>query len=159
MSRVSSVCDQRQQKEEGAEHILALGNPGYRFDMQRMQPEDEGDERAASDKAGGGAQPEKKQGRVRGVQQKAGEMMAGGSETEEGAIERVRHPSERVPVAGVGGGEGPSDRSPTQSGDYLRVSSYVIEVVVAHESIAQDRRKAEQNYAGKRERKSDAAPE
>src|SRR6266550_8222630 len=57
---------------------------------------------------------------------------------EELIIERVRNPSQRMPVCGVERAEGPANRVPTQASLNMAVGSYVYVIVVVHESVLVD---------------------
>src|SRR4051794_11968482 len=72
-------------------------------------------------------------------------MVARRTEAVPGAIERVRDPGERVPVAGVRGREGPGDVLTGQAGIDVGIVGDVLVIVVADEAVAQGRREAEKD--------------
>ena len=44
--REAQIGAEREHEEEAGEHVLALGDPGHRLDVQRMDAEQRGDRRA-----------------------------------------------------------------------------------------------------------------
>jgi hypothetical protein len=64
-------------------------------------------------------------------------MMQGGFLAEELAIERVREPSDGMPVAGVTGCEGPANILPIEAGLDVWVGRDVIRIVVVDEIVVE----------------------
>jgi hypothetical protein len=98
-----------------------------------MEGEERGDERSAPDCAGHSPQQAEEQERVGDVKEEIGEVMAGGIETIELAIQEVREPGERMPVARVAGGEGPENVFAGQPGVDLGIIRDVLGVIVVVE--------------------------
>ena len=107
----TGIRQKREHEEERAEHVLALGNPGHGFDVQRMQRKQRGHQGAAPDAPVRRWSSEKQQRRVRRVQQQAGQVVPPGS-GRKAAVQHVRQPRQRMPVAPQTGSEGPGDISP-----------------------------------------------
>ena len=63
-------------------------------------------------------------------------MMPPGTDTEDLAIEHMRKPGERMPIAGGSGGEGPDDVAPTQALLDERVIRDIDAVVEADEIVS-----------------------
>ncbi len=63
-------------------------------------------------------------------------MVRARAQPEELAVQHVRQPRERVPVAGVAGGEGPGEPRASEAGAHVGVAAHVVGVVVAHEAVA-----------------------
>ena len=86
---MADVAQGRGQPEQGAEHVLALGNPGYRIHIDGMQ----GEQRRRQSRAETAAQqaPQKKpeQHDVCGVNQQAVQVMPAGMLAEQGDIGQV----------------------------------------------------------------------
>ena len=104
--------------------------------MERVQCEQRGHNHAAPDCAGDLIQEQKKKNCVGDVEQNADEMVHRGVLAEELAIEHVREPGERVPIAGVASGEGPFDVFPFQAALNVRVGGDVIRIVVIDKVVA-----------------------
>jgi len=68
-----------------------------------------GDQGRAPDRAGQPSQQAEQQEGVGNMEQEIGDVMAAGVEAIKLAIQHVREPGERMPVAGVTGGERPGD--------------------------------------------------
>ena len=113
--RISGISQQRQHEKERAEHILAFGDPGDRFHMQRVQREERRDERAAPDRAGHAAEDLEEQEGVGDVEQKACQVVPARLHPEQLHVRHVRQPSQRVIVVVESGAEGPTDIRPIQS--------------------------------------------
>lgn len=45
-SRIAQICRHAKAPEQAGEHVFALGNPGYRFHMERMEGEQGGNQEA-----------------------------------------------------------------------------------------------------------------
>ena len=106
---VPRVRAEGQQREQAAEHVLAFGDPRHGLDVQRVQGKQGGDERAAPEAARHHEHHPIHQQRVDHVQYSVDDVMARGVETEQFAIDQVRHAGQRMPVAVVGVGEHPLD--------------------------------------------------
>src|ERR1039458_1414439 len=89
---IARVSPDREQAEEGAENVLAFGDPGDGFDVERVPGEEGGDEGAAPEGAGHAVQDGEKQKGIGEVKEEVGGMMAGGIEWEQLAIEHVGQP-------------------------------------------------------------------
>ena len=72
------------------------------------------------------------------MDQQAGEVMSGSVLVEQFIVKRVRKPGERMPVALLLGGEGPSDRVPVQSVVDVGIVRDVAVVVIVDERVAID---------------------
>lgn len=73
------------------------------------------------------------------MNQETGEVVPGRILMEKLPVQRVRQPSQGMPVSLLPGSEGPSDRLPGQALVDIRVFSDVTVVVVIHEGVAVDR--------------------
>jgi len=95
---IAGIKGQGKQAEKAAEDVLALRDPGDRFDPQRMHREQRGHQEASPEGAGQLPQPDEDERGVHGVEQNAGEMMAGGLQTEQLTVHHVGQHRQRVPV-------------------------------------------------------------
>ena len=75
--RVSHIHQQREHPEQRAQHVLAPGDPRDRLDMERVQGEQGGDKGAAPGGAGQAAEQHEQQEGIGGVEQQAGQVVAG----------------------------------------------------------------------------------
>ena len=154
--RVARVGQQRQQREKGAQHVFALGNPGDGFHMQRMPGKQRGDERAGPQRPGQLEQQQQQQHGIRRVKQDIDTMLCPGVQSEQLAIQHVRKPRDRMPVAGVSGGESPLDAGPRQAVlDDAIIRDVILVVVndkaiVRHRPVSQQRDEREQQSYGAR---------
>ena len=82
-------------------------------------------------------------------------MLRAGVRAEQLAVEHVRKPGERMPVAGMNGGEGPAEAGQRQAAFDERVFGDVVRVVVTHKRVGADGQ--EHHQRGKREQKGDEA--
>ena len=135
---IADVSPEREEAKEGAEDILAFGDPGDGFDVERVPGKKGGDEGAAPAGAGHAAQDGEKQQRVGEVQSQAGRMMAAGIECEQLAIEHVREPGQRMPISGMRGRECPAEARQGQALAHHQVIGDVFGVVIIDETAVKD---------------------
>ena len=133
---VAGIGPERQQPEQGAQHVLALRDPGDRLDVQRMKREKRGRERARPARPGHPLQDPEEQDAVCGVQEQARQMMEARVQAEELAIEHVREPGQRVPVGRVAGREGPPHPLETEPRSDVEIFDDVLRIVVEDELVA-----------------------
>jgi len=76
--------------------------------VHRVQGENCGDKCAAPNRASQSSEKAKEEECISDVEEEINQMMAGGFEAENLAIEHVREPCERMPVGGMGLGERPT---------------------------------------------------
>src|ERR1051325_1053702 len=69
------------------------------------------------------------------MEQKIGEMMTGRVDAEKLAIEHVRQPGQRMPVAGVGGAESGTNRVPMQPAQDHRVFGHIVRIIIIDEAV------------------------
>ena len=93
------------------------------------------DEKTAPGKSRDTQQQQKKQDRIRGVQQDADFVVGRGVHAKELAVERVREPGERMVVCGVVGSECPFDGRPVKTRPNMRIARDVGVVVVVEKSV------------------------
>ena len=101
------IAQKREQGEERAQHIFAFGNPRDGFHMQRMPGKQRGDKRGRPQRARQAPEQRQQQNHVGGVKQDVDDVMCAGVETEQFAIQHVRQPGQRMPIAGVAAAERP----------------------------------------------------
>ena len=144
--RVARVRPQRQEKERCAEQVLAFGDPGDGIDLEGVEGEGSGEEGAFPKGAGEPAEREEYQAAIQGVDEQVDEVMAGGAESEQLAINHVGHPGQRMPVGvvAVQTAEGPRDAVPGEAGLDVRVGDNVTVVVVVDEVVPDDGPEREQ---------------
>jgi hypothetical protein len=70
---------------------------------------------AGPKRAGHAVEQQEEQDGIGRVQEQTGQVMAGGFQPVKLAIQHVRHPGQRMPIGGVGGGQGPLDALPVQA--------------------------------------------
>jgi hypothetical protein len=104
---VSHIRAQGEQPKEGAEDIFAFGDPGDRFDVQGMQGKESGDQRTQPELRGQAVQEEQEKQGVGNMEQHTGQVVAGGIESVELAVEHVGEPGQGVPIVGIDRGECP----------------------------------------------------
>ena len=136
-ARVTGVGQQRQAEEERAQHILALGDPGHRFDVQRMHHEEQGRPGARPERPRGRAQPPEQQDRVGEVQQQVRQVVTPGVQAVELGIEHQGEPRQRVPVGPLETGPRPMPALPRQAVGDVRVFKDVAGIVEADERKAE----------------------
>lgn len=149
--RVAGIAAKGQQAEEGAEDVLALGDPDDRLDAQGMKGKESGGQGAAPESAGDAFEEKEEQDGVGRMQEQAGEMMAGRAQLVELAIGHVREPGQGQPVAGAGGGEGPFHAGPGQALLNERVVGDIDVVVEIDEAALQGGPKSGQDGASQQQ--------
>src|SRR5208337_5477334 len=92
--------------------VLALRDPDYGFDVQRMHCKQRSDQKAWTCSACAVRQEQKQQHHVHRMQQNAGEMVSSRIQAVELAIHRMRNPGQWMPVGIVEGGESPAECGP-----------------------------------------------
>ena len=132
---VPGVAQERQQGEEGAEDILAFGDPGDGFHVEGVPGEQRGDERAGPQRGSQPEQQEKEQGRIGGVEEDADKVVRPGVEPKERAVSHVGDPGQRMPVARVPGGQRPAEAGPGQPLLDRGIVRDVVVVVVIDEGM------------------------
>ena len=132
---VTHISPQAKQEKKSAQHILALRDPGHGIDLQRMQGEEGGHQRTSPKRAGHRVQHEEEQQNVGGVKEQVAQVVPAGLETEELAVEHVRHPGDGMPVRLLAMHilEGPLQARRGQSLLHDRVGRDVVGVVVIDE--------------------------
>src|SRR5437870_4173893 len=75
-------------------------------------------------------------------------MVTSGMITEQGPVQYVGKPRERVPIAGMPGGERPNDLRPTQASLDVRVRGNVIGIIIIDELEGTDARKGAKSDEG-----------
>ena len=136
---MADISEQGQQGEKRAQNIFAFRYPGHGFNMQGVPAEQCCNQRTGPEGVGQTQPQRKQQPDVRHVEQDTGQMMAGGIQAKDFAIHHVRKPRQRMPVAGVPGGERPFD---ARAGEPLldhRIPGHVVRIVQVHETIPQRR--------------------
>ena len=114
--------------------------------MQGVNPEGQSHKRAPMRKAGAPAEPQEEQHRIRHVKEQVHHVRRGGIDTEKGAIQLVRNPGERMPVAGMRTAERPRDILQCEPSGHVWILGHVIGVVVARKAIFENRRKREKHH-------------
>ena len=98
--------------------------------MQRMPGEQRGHKGAGPQRIRQPEQQHEKQERVGRVKQDVDAMMRAGVQAEQLAVQHVRKPGQRMPVAGVPGREGPFDAGPGQAVlDHLIFGDVIVVVI------------------------------
>ena len=138
LARVADVEEEREEAEEGAEDVLALGDPGDGLHVERVEGEEGGDDEARPGARGHHDEGEEEKERVGEVEGEVDEVMGAGVEAEELAVEHVREEREGVPVGAGVGGEGTGDAPGAKPLLYSRVFGDVGVVVVGDEAEAVD---------------------
>src|ERR1017187_4259069 len=80
---VACIRQKAKQSEEGAEHVLAFRSPSDRFDVERMQGKQGGDEGAAPSGAGGADKQQEQQHCVGAMEEDVCEVMRSEEHTSE----------------------------------------------------------------------------
>ena len=131
---VLDVSPQCQHEEQPAEQAFPLGEPGDRFDVQRMNGEDRGHEGAWPKPAGHAPENKEEKDRRSAVQQDVGEMVAVGLQTIELVIGQVGDPGDRCPLAAVRGRACPANPLGAETLADGRVAAEVHLIVVIDEA-------------------------
>src|SRR5580700_9247946 len=127
-----------EEKEEHAEHILALGGPGDRFDVDGVQGEQCGHQKTWPGRSGGPKQEQKKENGIRSVKQEIRVVMTGRIQVEELVVERMREPGQRMPVSLAKGCERPLHGIPCQAVLNLGIFYDVRQIIEIDELVADD---------------------
>jgi hypothetical protein len=104
---ITAIGPERQQAEQRAQNILALGNPGDRFHVQGMQREQSRHEPTAPRKTRDSSQKEIEEQGVAQVEDHIDEVVEPRIRAGYLAIQHERKPCERVPVGGMERSERP----------------------------------------------------
>jgi hypothetical protein len=131
--RIAAVGEEREEEKEGAQEILAFGDPGYGFDAERVPGEQCDNECAPPDRARQSVKQDKKQSTIDAMKQDVDEVMCSGIQAEELAIEHVGQPGDRVPIKRMSIDERPNDSPPGQTGADSWIVEDVIVIVVLNE--------------------------
>ena len=89
-------------------------------------------QRAAPDRSGHGAESYKDKNCVRSMEENTRQVVPSRSQTEQLAIEHVRHPGERMPVGNRHRCEGPSNVAPGQTLMNARILPDVSAVIIVN---------------------------
>ena len=149
---VPLVGSQGQEAEQRAQHGFAFRDPCDGFDIERMQRKQRRHHEAAAGVAGRALQDPEEQHGVDCMEQNVLVMRAGGIESEELNVDGVRHPGERMPIAGIPMRERPQHGPSRKAIFDVRILCDVLgivdvgEGVVVHWRIDCDRH-GEQQYA------------
>ncbi len=135
---VARVCQQGQHEEEAAEHVLALGNPRYGLDPERVQCEERGDQRRGPERPGEGAQREEEEERVRDVESRVHGVVRAGPDPEELDVRHVGEPGEGMPVGDVQARQRPGGPPDREAFAHDRVLVGVAVVVADDEVVTGD---------------------
>ena len=148
------VAKERQDVEESREHVAALGGGRDGFDTQRMDGEEQGGHGGAPAEGGGrggGRQGEAEEAQRQevegqgggGVEEEAREVIAGGCHAPEEIVEAEGEPGQGDVVAGVEGGEHPTELGPPEAA-VVGIVEEVERVVPRRESVAECRQKSDE---------------
>ena len=129
---VRHVGGSAQQRQERAEDVLALGDPGHRLHVERVQGEERGHHGAAPGRAGERLQQGEEQCGVQGVEEDVGCVVAPGRQAEDLHVQHVGDPGDRVPVL-VALEQGPGQARGREATVDVDVPRHVVAVVEAHE--------------------------
>ena len=106
--------------------------------MQRMQRKERGHQGAAPERARQALEQPEQQQAVDDVQQQTRDVVAAGPEPVNLAVQHVRQPRQRMPIAGVHTRERPLDASQRQASLDARVAADIVRVVKVDESLLCD---------------------
>ena len=143
------VGEQGEHGEQAGEDVLASRRPRHGFDVQGMQREHRGDERAPPAGARHALEREEEQHRIRDVENQAREMEARWIPAVECEIDRPREPRQREPIRAAKGGERPGDGLDAEAALHVGVVQdvevvvVVDEAVVEHRQVGRDRRRSD----------------
>jgi len=133
---IPDIEPQGPEHEKGAEDILSFGHPGHRFHVQGMKGEEKCNGGALPDRRRHPVQDEKEQERIGRVKEKTHPVMAPRVHSEEGHVQQVGNPRDRVPVAGMGRDEGPGETSRREPPSDMRVLRDVLFIIEIDELVA-----------------------
>jgi hypothetical protein len=129
LSHVREIGSQGEQEEQRAEHVLALRDPGHRLDVQRMQREEGGHERAPEARPRHPLEQAEEQERVHEVNGHARQVVPAGVEAKQLDVELVREPRQRMPVGRMSRGQRPGQGRSVQAARDVTVLADVLRVV------------------------------
>jgi hypothetical protein len=132
---VSDVGQQREKCEEGTEHVFALGDPGYGFDVERMDGEQGSDKSAGPEPFRSLIKHEKQEAGVTKVNEEAGEVVVASIQAERFDVEHMGKPSQRVPIAEVRSLECPSNVLRAQPAQDIWILGDVEGVIEIYEAV------------------------
>jgi hypothetical protein len=140
---VAGVSQQRQQEKETAEDVLALRGPGDGFDTERMQAEEQGNEKRGDLELGEAEEEKKNEGSIGGVEEDIAEVVAPRLQAEKPAIEEVREVGDGVPICAVES-ESPLEAIPGEAVFDVDVVGDVFGVVVIDKAVFDNGEKHEE---------------
>ena len=131
-----NVGGDREKEKEGAQNILALGDPGHRFHVKRVNAEERRDERASPERAGHAPEQAEQKDRIEHVQEHVDAMRRARIHPEELHVHHVGEPGHRMPVRRVERGDCPSDTRGRQPRRDVRVRRHIFTVVEFDEAVS-----------------------
>jgi len=151
-ARVRDPRVQREQAEQRAEQVLALRDPRHRLDVLRVEREQQRGRSARALPCSEARQQREHERRAERVQQGVLQVRRGSARAEQAHVDHVREPGERVPIAGVEGGEGPGHAVEREPARDVRIAGDVLLVVEAQERERAHRRVHPERYGGDQRR-------
>src|ERR1039458_3831842 len=148
---VPGIRPNRQQEEERAEDVLALGSPSHRFDVQRMQGKQCRHQGTSPQRAGHAPQQQEEHKGISDVKAHTHQVGSSGLEAEELTVQHMGKPGQRMPVAGVAGLKGPNNILPLQPALNMRILRDIIRVVIIDKGLPCDRHEDSQRGHGERQ--------
>src|ERR1035437_2209509 len=107
--------------------------------MERVDSKEEGDESASPSRRGQAPENQEDQDGIGGMNEQAAEVVPPGVQTKYLAVQHVRQPGERVPVAHFRAAKGPLHARPGEASAHVAVVGDIEVVIVIDEVIAQSR--------------------
>ncbi len=148
---VEGVSSHGEHPEEGGEDVLSFRHPGHGLHMEGMEGEEGGHEGAWPEGAGHPVEDQEQQDRIDDVKEDIDQMVPSGFQPEELNVQHVGKPGQRVPVAGMGGGEGPGDALETQPRPNMRILGHIIYVIVVDKIIIRNLPVNRENYSDEKQ--------
>ena len=138
LSHVLHVGPNRKQREQGAQNILALGNPRHRLHVERMNGKNRRDECAPGRSFTRAIENPEQQYGIQNVEKHTRDVVPARIKTVDLRIQHMREPCQRMPVRLELSGQRPDDALRGQAGGYVRVLINVIGVVKINETVVPD---------------------
>ena len=134
---IAAVRPQRQQPEEGAQHILPLGNPGHGVHLQRMPGKQRRHDSAAPASPRHSQQDHEDKRRVHRMKKHIDHVKVTRSRAEQLAVEHERQPRHRMPISVLARqpAEGPGHTLRAQAVQHMGILIHIDRVIVVDEVV------------------------
>src|SRR5579864_2293692 len=130
---IGEIRSETEKQECRTHQVLALSNPGYRLNVERMHGKQDPSKEARQGCLRGGAPPQEHQHRVERMDGHIDDMKCARIQSKEADVDHVRQPCQWVPVRRVPSRQCPAKPGPRQARSYLRIVDNVRGIVPVDE--------------------------